>query len=206
MVIYMINNYEKAKAIVKKYNQEHLLSFYEDLDTDEKNFLVNQICSINFEQIFNLYENSKKDEVIPHNLIEPLPYKIKNDLSNKETLNYEEVGLNKILENKYAVVTLAGGQGTRLGYKGPKGTFELDIIPKKSLFEILCDNLKDFKHKYNITIPWYIMTSIYNDKETKDFFEKKNYFDYPKDSIKFFTQSQLPLIDTSREFVIRRNL
>ena len=60
--------------------------------------------------------------------------------------------------------------------------------------------------KYNITIPWYIMTSIYNDKETKDFFEKKNYFDYPKDSIKFFTQSQLPLIDTSREFVIRRNL
>ena len=87
--------------------------------------------------------------------------------------------------------------GTRLGYKGPKGTFELDIIPKKSLFEILCDNLKEANKKYNVTIPWYIMTSIYNQKDTIKFFEINNYFNYPKEYIKFFNQSELPLIDIS---------
>lgn len=94
------------------------------------------------------------------------------------------------------------GQGTRLGFKGPKGTFELDMVPKKSLFEILCDNLKEANEKYNVTIPWYIMTSIYNNDETIKYFESKNYFDYPKDYIYFFEQSELPLIDTDSNLIL----
>lgn len=101
-----------------------------------------------------------------------------------------------------ALLLLLAVNGTRLGYKGPKGTFELDIKPKKSLFEISCDNLKNIKNTYNITIPWYIMTSIYNDEETKKFFKEKNYFGYPKDAIYFFKQSQLPLIDISGNLIL----
>lgn len=198
----MIQNYEKARNILSKYHQEHLLNFYDELNIEEKEFLTNQICSIDFQQIFDLYEASKKDEIIPHNLIEPLPYEIKNDLSKDDITYYEKLGSNIIINKKYAVVTLAGGQGTRLGYKGPKGTFELDIKPKKSLFEILCDNLKQANKKYEVTIPWYIMTSIYNDEETKKFFEEKNYFGYPKEYIKFFKQSQLPLIDISGNLLL----
>lgn len=97
---------------------------------------------------------------------------------------------------------LLGGQGTRLGYHGPKGTFELDIVPKKSLFEILCDNLKEANKKFNVIIPWYIMTSSYNDTDTKNFFEEKNFFGYPKDSIFFFKQSELPLIDVSGKLIL----
>ena len=92
--------------------------------------------------------------------------------------------------------------GTRLGYKGPKGTFELDISPKKSLFEILCDDLKEANAKYNVTIPWYIMTSIYNDEDTKKYFESKNYFGYPRNSVFFFRQSQLPLIDINANLIL----
>ena len=198
----MIQNYEKAKDILKKYNQEHLLNFYDELNNEEKEFLINQICRIDFKQIFDLYEASKIDETIPCNLIEPLPYTIKSKLSAEDILYYEKIGENTIVNGKYAVVTLAGGQGTRLGYKGPKGTFELDIKPKKSLFEISCDNLKKACQKYGVTIPWYIMTSIYNDEATKKFFEEKNYFGYPKDYIKFFKQSQLPLIDTSGNLLL----
>ena len=55
---------------------------------------------------------------------------------------------------------MAGGQGTRLGHNGPKGTFKLDVYGKgKYLFEILVDNLKEANQKYGITINWYIMTS-----------------------------------------------
>lgn len=92
--------------------------------------------------------------------------------------------------------------GTRLGYKGPKGTFELETVPKKSLFEIVCDYLKKKNEIYNITIPWYIMTSRYNDSDTKAFFESKNYFGYDKNSIYFFKQSELPLIDISGNLIL----
>ena len=198
----MVQNLEKAKDILKKYHQEHLLAFYDELNNKEKAYLLNQICSINFEQILNLYEASKIDEVLPSNLIEPLPYNIKREIPKEKFALYENIGIDAIKRGKFAVVTMAGGQGTRLGYKGPKGTFELDITPKKSLFEILCDTLKDACAKYKVVIPWYIMTSIYNDEATRKFFEEKNFFGYPKKYIKFFKQSQLPLIDINGNLIL----
>lgn len=201
-MISMISNYELANSILERYHQEHLLNFYNELNNEQKTLLLNQICSIDFKQIFDLYEASKTDEVIPLNLIEPLEYTIKSKLSKDQIIYYENIGNSIIKNNKFAVVTLAGGQGTRLGYKGPKGTFELDIQPKKSLFELLCDILKEANIKYNVTIPWYIMTSIYNDEETKKFFETKNFFGYPKEYIKFFKQSQLPLIDINGNLIL----
>lgn len=198
----MEDYFNKAKEIVHKYHQEHLLNFYDELDTDEQLKLCNQICSIDFDQIFNLYEASKIDEIIPESSISPLSYFIKNNISNDEFLNYTNYGEIAIKNNELAVVTMAGGQGTRLGYKGPKGTFELDINPKKSLFEILCDNLKTANQKYNITLNWYIMTSVYNYTQTINFFEEKNYFDYPKEHIKFFNQSELPLVDVNGNLLL----
>lgn len=197
-----MDSFQKAKDILKEYNQEHLLYFYDELEQNEQEFLVNQICRLNFKQIFDLYEASKTDEIIPCNLIEPLPYFDKNAFHSEDLKYYTSVGETYIKNGEFAVVTMAGGQGTRLGYKGPKGTFELDIIPKKSLFEILCDNLKEANEKYNVTIPWYIMTSIYNDEDTKKFFKEKNFFGYPQNSIKFFKQSQLPLINTDGNLIL----
>lgn len=106
----MLQNYELAKDILKKYHQEHLLNFYDELNNDEQEALINQICNIDFKQIFDLYEASKKDEVIPTNSIEPLPYDVKTQLSKDEISYYEQIGLNILSNNKCAIVTLAGGQ------------------------------------------------------------------------------------------------
>lgn len=110
----MLENYDNAKQILAKYHQEHLLAFYDELSDDEKNALINQICSTNFRQIFDLYEASKNDEVISKNEIEPLNYNVKSQLSNDQISFYENIGINTIRENKCAALTLAGGQGTRL--------------------------------------------------------------------------------------------
>ena len=197
-----MDSYQKAKEILKEYKQEQLLAFYDELSKAQQEALIKQINSINFKQIFDLYEASKTDEEIPHNSIQPLDYIDKSSLDKVSYINFLDIGETYIRNGEYAVVTLAGGQGTRLGFKGPKGCFELDIYPKKSLFEILCDRLKEANQNYGTTIPWDIMTSIYNDKETKDFFEQKNYFGYPKNSIKFFMQSELPLIDTDENLML----
>ena len=81
-----------------------------------------------------------------------------------------DLGKNVIVSNQFAVATMSGGQGTRLGYSKPKGTFKIDVEPKpKYLFEIVCDTLKRANNKYNVIIPWYIMTSNENNEDTINF-------------------------------------
>ena len=97
---------------------------------------------------------------------------------------------------------MAGGQGTRLGFDGPKGTFDLGLESHKTLFEILCDNLKEAKKTYGVTIPWYIMTSEENNEETERFFRKNDFFGYPKEDICFFKQGKFPMMDTNGKILL----
>lgn len=100
---------------------------------------------------------------------------------------------------------MAGGQGTRLGHTGPKGTFKLDVYGKgKYLFEILADNLQEANKKYGVVINWYIMTSKENNADTVEFLEKNNYFGYDKNKVTIFKQSELPLVDTEGKFLINK--
>lgn len=107
-------DYSKAKNILSKYGQEHLLAFYDELDEDEKSILLEQICNIDFDQITTLYKNSLLPDSNNNEAISPLPYIDKSKLSNEEKLFYENVGIKAIKNNEFAVITLAGGQGTRL--------------------------------------------------------------------------------------------
>ena len=98
---------------------------------------------------------------------------------------------------------MAGGQGTRLGHNGPKGTYDLGLDTHKSLFELLSEYLKEEEKKYDITIPWFIMTSRENNQETIEFFEKNKYFGYKKDrNVFFFIQGELPMVDTEGKILI----
>ena len=93
--------------------------------------------------------------------------------------------------------------GTRLGHSGPKGTFLVDVKPKaKYLFEILANTLKRANEEYNTIIPWYIMVSRDNKEETINFFNEKDYFNYPKEKITFFMQGEMPLIGDDGEFLL----
>ena len=118
---------EKVKGILKKYNQENLLVCYEKLGTDKQEKLLDQILAIDFEQMNDLYANINKEPEEKNNKIEPIEGIIKEKLSKEEYRKYEEIGITQIKEGKLAVVTMAGGQGTRLGHNGPKGTFDEDV-------------------------------------------------------------------------------
>lgn len=193
-----------ARDILQKYNQEHLLNFYNEISEEQKNILINQILTINFEEIITLYTNSINHKPIYNEEITPLLHFEKDRLDNITIENYTSLGESIIKNNQLAIVTMAGGQGTRLGYKGPKGTYMLNLKPiKKSLFQILAENIQEANKKYNVIIPWYIMTSIENDKQTKDFFEINSFFEYPKEKITFFTQDKLPIIDINGRLILQ---
>lgn len=197
----MNSNFEKAKAIVSKHHQEHLLNFYDELTEDKKEILINQILEIDFDLLNELYSNINKERNIECN-ITPIAYTDKEKLTDEENEYYRKKGEEVIKQNEYAVVTMAGGQGTRLGHNGPKGTFYLEVNPKKSLFEIFCDKLKNIREIYNTVIPWYLMTSKENNEATMKFFEDNNYFDYPKEAVKFFIQNEIPMIDKNGKILL----
>ena len=167
----MEREFEEIKAILKKYGQEHLLQQYEKLDERKKMELLKQIKSIDFSLIESLYRTTKNKNCKNDDTIEPMEYLDKFKLNDKYKY-YENIGKNAIKEGKLAAVTMAGGQGTRLGHDGPKGTYDIGLSSHKSLFELLCDGLKEEGKKYGVTIPWFIMTSKENNKQTIDFFEK----------------------------------
>lgn len=191
-----------VREILKKYNQEHLLQFYSELTENQKSDLLNQILDIDFEQILHLYEKSKLDVLDSTEEIEPLTCVDKASISNSKKKTLYSLGTKAIKSGKVGVITLAGGQGSRLGFNGPKGTFCLELTPKKSLFEILCDYIKTVSSKFKVNIPWYIMTSTNNHFETINFFEKNNYFGYDRTNVTFFTQGNLPIIDINGKLVL----
>lgn len=193
--------------ILKLYNQEHVINLLEKLDENSQKELIDQISKIDFIQLKELYDNTKKEIEIRENKIEPLKYIDKKKISKIQEEEYRNLGEEILHKGEYAVVTMAGGQGTRLGHSGPKGTFKLDVYGKgKYLFEILTENLKEANEKYGKVIPWYIMTSKENDKDTREFFEKNNYFGYEKTAVTFFTQSELPLLDKQGKLLIGKNM
>ena len=198
---------EDAIELLNSYNQTHIVNLLKKLDEVKKQELLEQIDKIDFGQIMELYDNTKKEIEIKENKIEAIGYLDKAKLTKEQKEEFDKLGEEIIKNGEYAVVTMAGGQGTRLGHNGPKGTFKLDVYGKgKYLFEILVDNLQEANQKYNTIIPWYIMTSIENNKDTVEFLEKHNYFGYPKENVIIFTQSELPLVDVDGKLLISKDL
>ena len=200
----MDSNMEEIERKIKRYGQEHLLEYYNNLEDGElKNKFFEQLQKIDFSLIDNLYRNSLKREKEDDVKIEPIEYWDKERLGGKYDF-YEEIGKECIQKGKLAAVTMAGGQGTRLGHDGPKGTFDIGLDSHKSLFELICDGLKEANKKYGVTVPWFIMTSKENNDQTIEFFKAHKYFGYEK-NVYFFVQGELPMVDTEGKILIGEN-
>ena len=191
-----MNKIEKARRILEENGQGHIKVKNEEL--------ADQILHIDFERLKTL------DEEITHscctcNIEDISPVKAINP-EKKDTEEIEEyikIGEDVVKSGHFAIGIMAGGQGTRLGHNGPKGTFKLELNGEtKSLFEIIVDKLKNAYEKYNVYLNCYIMTSPENNKETVAFFEKNNYFNYPKEYIKFFMQEDLPLLNKKGKLIL----
>ena len=200
---------DKMQDVIKlleEYHQEHIIKWMDKLDDENKRKLVEQIKNIDLHQIVELYETTRKEIEIKENKIEAIKYLDKEKINPIEKERLDDLAENVIKKSQYAVVTMAGGQGTRLEHPGPKGTFKLDVYGKgKYLFEILAENLKEANNKYDVIIPWYIMTSRENNDETYNFLEKHNYFGYDKDNVILFKQGELPILDMNGKLMIDKN-
>ncbi len=184
---------------LKKYGQEQILKFYDELNDSQKTQLENQVNDINFENLEELIKEYVLKEpkiYIPDDLT-PAPFFTAEPKNEKEKEYYTQAfakGEELISQGKVAALTVAGGQGSRLGFDGPKGTYPITPIQNKTLFQYFSEKILRLNEKYNTQINWFIMTSLLNNEDTQNFFQENNYFGLDSKSVHFFTQGTMPAI------------
>ncbi|MBQ9814059.1 MAG: UDPGP type 1 family protein [Lachnospiraceae bacterium] len=181
-------NYSEAKEKLEKYGQQQLLRFYDELSEEEAQALLAEINKIDF----SVLEGKEKD--ISTSVFTPLKALTAEEIEKRKDSFFEK-GIEAIRQGKLACVLLAGGQGTRLGFDGPKGTLNVGVTKELYLFEMLINNAKEVAAKAGCAFPIYIMTSEKNNAATVRFFNEHNFFGYDKNMIHFFIQEMSPATD-----------
>ncbi len=185
-------NIDAIRNQLEKCNQQQVLKFYDELDKNEKNALIEQINSI--DDIFWNLSLLNQKSTQPRGKIEPIKTASINDIAENSE-EYMNIGIDALKHGKVAAVLLAGGQGTRLGFDKPKGMFNIGVNRELYIFECLINNLMKVVEITGSWIPLCIMTSEKNNTDTVSFFKEKNYFGYNSDHIYFFIQEMAPSVD-----------
>jgi UDP-N-acetylglucosamine/UDP-N-acetylgalactosamine diphosphorylase len=197
---------ESLIRILTRYDQLHILDHYGSLTPGEKTLFLEEIKELDFDLIFSLYSDSTREDgasaagtVRPASIV-TIP---KTAAEAARRLEARRLGETLLRENKVAVLVVAGGQGSRLGFEGPKGAFPISPVKNKSLFQLFVEALKAMSIRYGATIPLLVMTSLENDQETRGYFESFGHFGYDPHNVHFFQQGMLPTITPSGQLILK---
>ena len=179
------------KQLLQIHNQQHLISVLDSLSESQRNELLAQIQSIDWNTV-ELWRNP--EDLSGKGRVQPIAGLSLQDIKCKRD-EYLQIGIQAIQDGKVGAVLLAGGQGTRLGSDAPKGAYNIGLTRNLYIFEQLICNLLDVCNQCKTHVPLFVMTSDKNDAETKTFLSEHNYFGYPKDYIRFFVQEMAPSVD-----------
>lgn len=182
---------EQAKEKLKKYDQEQVLKYYDELDDAKKEALLSQIDATDM----SILESCKhKEELAKKGVISPLAAMELSEIeANKDS--FTATGIEAIKAGKVGAVLLAGGMGTRLGSDNPKGMYNVGITRELYIFECLINNLMDVVKQADAWVHLFVMTSDKNNDATISFLKEHKYFGYKEEYIHFFKQEMAAATD-----------
>lgn len=195
------SGYEKVIENVYDHKQEHVFEYWDQLLESEKKELLDDLAEIDFNLLKQVYSHTHDGRIME---FQPAPY-IKlpsTDAERKKFMEAHEAGEAHIREGKVAAFLVAGGQGSRLGYDGPKGKFPVGHVSGKTLFHFHAEKIAASQQKYGVEIPFFIMTSRDNHKETETFFREQDYFGLSPVNVHFFAQNMIPSLDLKGKLIL----
>jgi len=189
----MTISYEQAAERLTSHDQGHVLRSWAGLSEAQKHSLLSQVEALDFDMVERMRAllRERTSGTVSVSDIEPAeavpvwgPDRDGAILAGEDALRRGEVG----------VILVAGGQGSRLGFDGPKGALPLAPITQATLFAIHARKLLALERKTGGGIPFYIMTSRANDAATRQFFDENRHFGLSKDRVMCFAQGMWPAL------------
>ncbi len=195
----------ELESLLQPYQQTHVLQFWDELDAVAQQSLADQIRAIDFEQLQTLAgatgAAAKWDELAAE--AEVPPAITADDFANPESYRAAcEVGRAALADGKVAMVLVAGGQGSRLGFEHPKGMFPIGPLSERTLYHMLIDQLLARGEQVGKAIPFYIMTSPPTHQETSEFLADNNYFGMDAEDVTIFCQGTMPAVDANGKLLL----
>ena len=199
----------KLTDVLTEFDQEHILGCLKLLNEHQQMALRDEILRTDFRLLSSLhrsYEASlccKPEKVFQQ--ADVFRCDGNGDCDQKKKKRLFSVGEEFLSQGKIAVFLVAGGQGTRLGFNGPKGCYRISPVENKCLFQLFAESMRAISMKYGRCPKWYIMTSHENNKQTEDFFCENKYFGLKREDIRFLIQKQIPSLDLNGKLILSRD-
>ena len=195
-------NYQEAEKLLAGCSQEHLLKHWKKLSKKEREALLAQIAAIEPESVLRCRDALGKGAEVPDSSKGKAP-KVAV-LKGKKLAEARAAGEVELSEGRVAALLVAGGQGSRLGYDGPKGCYKIGPITNAPLFYFHARKILARSIRYGAAIPFYVMTSEANNAATVQCFEENDYFGLNPDDVFFFTQGMWPGMDAEGKIILDR--
>jgi UDP-N-acetylglucosamine/UDP-N-acetylgalactosamine diphosphorylase len=192
---------ERARNELSEHHQEHLLTFWPKLDAEQKKGLLEQVRELDWSRICPWVETLIKhpsEHLIQQTDFEPASSYSPQPRNKREQQKYARavrLGNELISTGKVAALLVAGGQGTRLGFDGPKGNYPISPLKHKTLFQIFAATIAAVSGRHGAMCPWYVMTSPMNHAETVRIFESNRFYGLDPRDVFIFQQGTLPNFD-----------
>ena len=188
------NSLKNVEKLLKKHNQGHILAFWDELDENQRQNFLTQINDLDLKAIDTWIQQYIKAAPTAPSLGNLTPPSFYPAAPDRQSLykKARQLGTQLISAGKVAAFIVAGGQGTRLGFDGPKGDFSVSPVKNKTLFRIFAETIAATSKKYNTVCPWYIMTSPLNYGQTKTIFQSNDFYGLDPANIFIFQQGTLP--------------
>ncbi len=186
-------------------SQSHLLKFWDELSPSEKTSLLNQIGRTDLQMLDQIWRSTTND-TSPVDAIariesarspRQLVRQPQSDADNDRWKQATQLGDRELQAGSVAVITVAGGQGSRLGFDHPKGMFPIGPKSDRTLFQIFAEQILARRRRHHAAIPWLIMTSDATHAETLEFLQQHKYFELGQDTVHLFQQGSLPALDAA---------
>ena len=176
------------------FEQQHTLRWWDDLSLAEQERLAQQIEQLDLE---TLEREMKRGPLVPAPeflaKFQPPPYV--RPSGSAEDAKAKAIGEELLRQGEVALVLVAGGEGTRLGYDGPKGTLPIGPVTGKTIFELHAEKIRAMRFRYGCALPLYVMTSDVTDDATRRFFDEHGNLGLGSDGVAFFRQGSTPVVN-----------
>lgn len=190
---------EQAKKELAKAGQSHVLRFWDTLSAAARGELLAQIDDIDFCEVARMKRMLAGKNVVAAVTPRPAPVVKWTRRTYGESFATGEEQLRK---GRVAVLLVAGGQGSRLGYEGPKGAYGIGPVSGMPLFYFHARKIVRLARLYGRPVPFYIMTSDVNDAATRACFEDHDYFGLNPADVIFFKQGVWPALDAEGRLIL----